>query len=668
MSLELVELDFTDDFGDIFLEALEPDPFITVSQWADERRILSQKASSEHGPWRTARTPYLRRPMDDLSVTSTVNEVVMVFGAQLGKSESLNNWIGYTMDVAPGPALFVQPTIDLAKRYSKMRIAPMIEATPSLRDKVRTPRERDSGNTVLMKEYPGGLTIFGGANAASGLASMPIRYLAGDEIDRWPLSVDEEGSPVAIVTARTRTFGSRRKHAWTSSPTVLGRSAIWTKWESSNKQHLRLPCPHCGHRQCLEWDRIRYDTSDPLLPEGLSRPPVLICEECGTGIEEDAKSWWYNPDVWQDDWWEAERPEVATQGYHLNSFYSPLGWYSWTNAVLDYEKAKDTPLELQAWINTVCALCWVEDGDSPDWEVLYRRREKYPIGIVPDGGMLLTAGCDVQRNRLEVEIVAWGPNLESWSVEYLVFEGDTGVIQTDPNAKCPWRELQKLLAKEWACESGGTLPLSRLAVDSGDQTQIVYQWVRSQHDSRVMATKGMDTQTAMLGMPKAQDITIQGTLHKGGVKVWPLGSSVGKRELYGWLKAEIPINTDTYPKGWCHFPEYGEDYFMGLTAEQLIIKTVRGYPKAVWERIRTRNEPLDCRVMARAALYAIGADRWSPEQWASRASRIGSKATTRIRKATEDYSPPMETNAAKKEKRRRGGGWLSGGGSGGWLG
>ena len=661
-----MKLTDTDDYAAAFYRGLEPDPLITVSEWADQRRVLSQKASSEHGPWRTARTPYLRKPMDDLSITSTVTEVVMVFGSQLGKSESLNNWMGYTMDIAPGPALFVQPTIDLAKRYSKMRIAPMVEATPTLCDKVKTPRERDSGNTVLMKEYPGGLLILGGANAASGLASMPIRYLGGDEIDRWPLSVDDEGSPVAIVTARTRTFGPRRKHAWTSTPTIRNRSAIWAKWENTNQQYLRLPCPHCGHRQVLEWDRMRYDTKDPLLPSALSVPPVMICEECGTGIEEDAKSWWYNPTVWQDDWWEATYPDVAAQGYHLNSFYSPIGWYSWTDAALDYEKAKDTPLELQAWVNTVCALCYAEDGESPDWENLYRRRELYPLGTVPSGGLLLTAGCDVQRNRLEVEIVAWGPNLESWSVEYLIFTGDTSTVQSDPAVPCPWRQLAALLAKEWPTADGGTIPLTRLAVDSGDQTQTVYTWVRDQHDLRVMATKGMDSQTGLLGLPRSQDVTIRGKLVKGGVKLWPLGSSTGKRELYGWLKIDPPLDDEKLPRGWCHFPEYAEDYFEGLTAEQLICKTVRGFPKWVWEKTRTRNEPLDCRVMARAALAATGADRWTAEQWESRASRIGLRISEKMQKTKQVVTQGAKPAQSEQKKERRKGGWLSGGG-GGWL-
>jgi phage terminase large subunit GpA-like protein len=604
--------------------------------------------------------------MDDLSVTRTAQEVVMVFGSQLGKSESLNNWVGYTMDIAPGPTLFVQPTIDLAKRYSKMRIAPMIEATPTLRGKVRAPRERDSGNTVLMKEYPGGLTILGGANAASGLASMPIRFLAGDEIDRWPLSVEEEGSPIGIVTARTRTFGSTKKHAWTSTPTIYGKSAIWTKWEQSNQQVLKVPCPHCGHRQTIEWERIRYDQKDPMLPTALSRPPVLICEECGTGIDEDTKAWWYDPDVWQDSWWEELNPGIATQGYHLNSFYSPLGWYSWTDAVTEYEKKKDSPLELQTWMNTVCALCWMEEGEAPSWENLYRRRERYPLGIVPSGGMILTAGCDVQGNRLEVEIVAWGPDLESWSVEYLILEGNTSTIQTDPNVPCPWRELSKLLHKEWPCESGGSLPLTRLAVDSGDQTQTVYAWVRSQHDSRVMATKGMDTTTTIVGIPKPQDVTIRGKMIKGGFKVWPLGSSVGKRELYGWLRIEETFDGENSPRGWCHFPEYSEDYFKGLTAEQLVCKMVKGFPKWTWEKTRTRNEPLDCRVMARAALSSIGADRWSADQWKERTERIGQRFKQKLQEKRDNPVEQKSESASPQPRRRRGGGWLSGGGSSLW--
>jgi phage terminase large subunit GpA-like protein len=363
------------------------------------------------------------------------------------------------------------------------------------------------------------------------------------------------------------------------------------------------------------------------------------------------------------------------RGFHISSLYSPLGWFSWTDAARMHEKARGDADRMRVFENTVLGRPWQEVGDAPPWEELYRRREQYAVGTVPPGGLLLTAGCDVQRNRLEVEVVAWGPDLESWSVEYLVIEGDTSTIQADPERPCPWRELSKLLQREWSCAGGGTLPLARLAVDSGDQTQIVYEWVRRCHDLRVMATKGMDSQAALLGLPKAQDVTIRGKLLKGGVKLWPLGSSAGKRELYGWLRMEQPLEGEKLPRGWCHFPEYPESYFQGLTAEQLVCRTVRGFPKWTWEKIRTRNEPLDCRVMARAALAATGADRWTVEQWEERAGRVGLKISERLKR--EPKAAPVPTSADQpaaveaKPKRERRGRWLDGAGvrgrRGGWL-
>jgi phage terminase large subunit GpA-like protein len=344
------------------------------------------------------------------------------------------------------------------------------------------------------------------------------------------------------------------------------------------------------------------------------------------------------------------------------------------DAALMHEKARGDVDRMRVFENTVLGRPWQEVGDSPPWDELYRRREHYPVGTVPKGGLLLTAGCDVQRNRLEIEVVAWGPDLESWSVEYLVLEGDTSTIQADLERPCPWRELGKLLQKQWQCDGGGTLPLARLAVDSGDQTQIVYEWVRRQHDLRVMATKGMDSQASLLGLPKAQDVTIRGKLLKGGVKLWPLGSSAGKRELYGWLRMDQPLDGEKPPRGFCHFPEYGDAYFQGLTAEQLVCKTVRGFPRWQWEKIRSRNEQLDCRVMARAALAATGADRWDVEQWEDRAGRVGMKISERLKQEPKPAAlvKPVADQPAKAEKKRKGSRWLKesserGRRGGGWL-
>jgi phage terminase large subunit GpA-like protein len=612
-----------------FRRGMEPDPLLSVSEWADQRRVLSAKASSEHGPWRTARTPYLRKPMDDLSATSTVQEVVLVFPAQSGKSEALNCWMGYVMDIAPGPALFVQPTIDMAKRYSKMRIAPMIEASPSLQDKVKAPRERDSGNTQLMKEFTGGFLILGGANAASGLASMPIRYLGGDEIDRWPSDVDEEGNPLAIVEARTRTFGVRKKMAWTSTPTIAGRSAIWGKWEQSNQQMLKLPCPHCNHRQILSWDRLSYDAKDPGLPNTLHTPPVLFCEECGAAIEEDTKAWWYDPEVFDDAWWEALFPERQVQGYHLNGLYSPLGWLSWTEIAVGYEKAKDNPADLKPWTNTVLAECWNDDGEAPDWEALYSRRELYELGTVPEQVAVITCGIDVQMDRLELEVVGWGPGMESWSLDYQVLAGDTA-------QPAVWRELTKFIRSEFGRGDGQRLPIRMTAIDSGFRSQEVYRWVRGQAGNRVIAIKGgSDSQTSIIGTPSRVDVLRNGKSLRGGVKIWPVGSSTAKSELYGWLRRPMPDEGEPLPHGWCHFPQHGEEWFRQLCAERLT-NTIdrRGYTKFEWIKTRPRNEALDCRVYARAAVALVGADRWSDERWDE--ERLGH--------ATRPAPVPVETS------------------------
>lgn len=600
-----------------------PDPLMTVSEWADARRMLSPKASAEHGRWRTARTPYLREPLDAFSVASQVEEIVLVFSSQSGKSEGMNNCAGYALDIAPGPLLIIQPTMDLAKRYSKMRIGPMIEATPTLAEKVKPSRSRDSGNTILMKEFLNdALLIMGGANAASGLASMPIRYLLMDEIDRFPMDVDDEGSPMALAEARTRTFGRRKKIVSTSTPTLAGCSAIWAKWEQSDQRRYHVPCPHCGHEQVLTWAMMRWDPKDPLLPRGrLSQPPVVICEGCGEGIEERAKSRWYGEDLGR---WKAENPESPVRGYHLSGLYSPLGWLSWVEIVVGYERAKDDPVRLKVWTNTVLAECWAEVGEVPDWEALYRRREQYQRGVVPAGGLVLTAAADVQRDRIEMEVVAWGPGMESWSVDYIVLQGDTSTIQSDPMKPCPWRQLTEELGKVYQCAAGGELRISKAAIDSGDQTAVVYAWVRAQSDPRIAAIKGRGNLSSPVGIPTKQDVTFRGQRAKHSVKLWPVGVDMLKSELYGWLRQPPPLNEgDPMPRGFCHFPEYGEEHFLGLTAEEMMARLVRGFTVYTWQKTRQRNEQLDVRVYNRAAATMLGVDRWPEGEWERRRAALG---------------------------------------------
>ncbi|MBF0402307.1 MAG: phage terminase large subunit family protein, partial [Magnetococcales bacterium] len=270
-------------YDQAYFQGLRPDPLLLVSQWADRHRVLSSVASSEPGLWRTARTPYLREVMDCLSPSSPVERVVFMSGSQLGKTESGLNWLGYIIHQSPGPILMVQPTVEMAKTYSKQRLDPMVESSPVLQDIVREPRSRDSGNTLFLKEYPGGILRMTGANSAAGLSSMPVRFLFLDEVDRYPGDVDGEGDPVALAIQRTVTFANR-KVLIVSTPTIQGFSRIEAAYEESDQRRYWVPCPHCKQEQVLEWTQVRW-------PGDEREKAFYVCIHCDETIHEHHKGW-----------------------------------------------------------------------------------------------------------------------------------------------------------------------------------------------------------------------------------------------------------------------------------------------------------------------------------------------------------------------------------------
>lgn len=578
-----------------FNSGLRPDPLLKVSEWADGFRMLSQTASSEPGRWRTERTPYLKEIMDALSPSSPVEKVIFMKGAQIGGTEAGNNWIGYIIDQAPGPMLVVQPTVEMGKRWSKGRLAPLIDDTPALRDKVKDPRSRDSGNTVQSKEFTGGIVVVTGANSAVGLRSMPVRYLFLDEIDAYPGDADGEGDPVSLAIQRTATF-ARRKILLVSTPTIQGLSRIEREFEASDQRYYWVPCPHCHTFQILKWPQVQWD-DEPLNAH-------YVCIECKEKIQHHQKTWMLANGQWRA----ASESNGKIAGFHISSLYSPVGWLSWGQAAQNFLHAKENEQLLKVWINTTLGETWVDKGEAPDWQRLFERKENYPIGVVPFGGLVLTAGVDVQKDRIEVEIVAWGQKRESWSVDYQVFEGDPGKAST-------WQHLSALMSTLFLSEDGLERPISMIAVDAGYATQEVYGWIRSQPPGRVMAVKGIDKALVPVGAPSRVDVTILGQKLRRGAKLWPVGVSVLKSELYHVLK--LSQSDEGFPAGYCHFPAYGPEYFKQLTAEQLVTKISKGYPKREWQKIRERNEALDCRVYARAAAIAIGADRWNENKWKS---------------------------------------------------
>ncbi|MGE0252948.1 MAG: phage terminase large subunit family protein, partial [Alphaproteobacteria bacterium] len=395
-------------------DGLAPDPLLTVSEWADRHRWLSPRASAEPGRYRTDRTPYMRAIMDALSPAHPARRVVFMKAAQVGATEAGNNWIGYVIHHAPGPMLAVQPTVELAKRFSRQRIEPLIAESPALRERVRPARSRDAGNTVLSKEFPAGLLVMTGANSAVGLRSMPARYLFLDEVDAYPPSADEEGDPVALAEARTRTFAWRSKAFLASTPTVRGLSKIEREYEASDRRRYFLPCPHCEVMQWLAFERLRWEKAKP-------ETAHYECEGCGQHIEEHHKTAMLAAGEWRAT---AVSADPGTIGFHLSSLYAPVGWFSWEDIARACEGAQDDEAR-RGFRNSVLGETWEERGEAPDWERLFERRESRVLGIAPQGVLFLTAGIDVQRDRIEASVWGWGRGKESWLVDHRVLEGDT---------------------------------------------------------------------------------------------------------------------------------------------------------------------------------------------------------------------------------------------------
>lgn len=579
-----------------FREALKPDPILTVSEWADMHRVLSKLSSSESGRWRTARTPYLKEIMDVLSPTNIAKKVVFKKSSQIGGSECGNNWLGYIIDHSPGPVMIVQPTVDTAKRNSKLRIEPLIEESPRLKEKVRLAKSRDASNTVQQKDFQGGTLVMTGANSVAGLKSMPARFLMLDEVDEYPRDLEKQGDPISLVMARSRTF-SRRKAYVVSTPTIDGQSKIAEEYENSDQREFQVPCPHCKHFQTLKFTSLQW-------PKGKPSEASYFCDGCGEEILEFEKTEMLNQGVWV-----AKNPGHETIGFFINSLYSPIGWYSWGDIARDYEEAKreyeteKKTEKMRTFTNTVLGETYKEMGDAPEWERLYHRREAYEIGTVPEGVIFLTAGADVQKDRIEVELVGWGQNKESWSIDYQTFQGS-------PSSSKVWKDLEEYLGKSFKGEDGIEFPIRMTAVDSGYETQHVYNFVRRFPSDRVVATKGMDHLSVIVGFPKSVDAKMNGKTFRRGVKVWGIGVSIIKSELYGWLKLDQPLDGESFQGGFCHFPQYDAEYFKQLTAEKVMIKRNRkGFAAMEWVKDRERNESLDCRAYARAAASMAGLDR-----------------------------------------------------------
>lgn len=580
-----------------FLDGLRPTPIQTVWEWSDANRVLGSGAAAEPGPYRTARFPFLFKIYEDLSPMSAVQKVVVMKAAQLGFTEATINTIGCYMDIAACPIIYVTATNDMAENVSKERLDVMIENCEPLRAKVPKKGGKEGGNTNLYKTFPGGSITLTGSNSASALRSRPARVLVLDEVDSYASDLQGEGSPVVLAERRTATFGDRRKVVMFSTPKLEETSIIKKEFELTEQQKYNVPCPHCGTMQELIWEQMRWEQGKP----NTAQYQCIHCEEL---IEERHK-----PRMLAAGSWVATKPEnfrATVRGYHINALYSPYGQYSWSDAVDLYEKGLTNATDMKGFVNTVLGFPYQEESDAPDWERLYERRSVYQMGTVNRDVGLITAGADVQGDRIEVEVVGWCKRKISYSIEYLIIHGNT----TQPQV---WAELAKIVQREYVRDDGKQMRINRMFIDAGYNTQHVYDFCLAHGMMIAMPIKGQEHLGTIVSTPNEIIHHTQTGKRMNGLRLWPVGVNVVKSELYNWLR--LSNTGDEVPDGYCFFPQYDEKYFRGITAEALQYKDIRGYDRPMWVKKYPRNEPLDCRVYARAAAYSLGMERFSDDYW-----------------------------------------------------
>lgn len=510
--------------------------------------------------------------------------VTVMTSAQVGKTEIINNVVGFFMSHDPCPILVIQPTLEMGMAWSKDRLGPMVRDTPCLVGRVKEARARDSQNTILHKTFPGGHITIAGANSPASLASRPVRIVLFDEVDRFPASVGmgerSEGDPVKLGMKRTKNFFNR-KILLTSTPTVMGVSRIEASWMQSDQRHCMLPCPKCGTLQKLLFSRTSQFA-------GISGGQLVFdkencswayyeCEKCKAQLGEPEK----HAMLRGGEWYVMKPAVTAHAGFHLNELYSP--WSTWLTVAREFLEAKQRRETLQVFINTTIGETWQEaEAYTINDETLLSRVENYTV--VPAEVLLLTVGVDTQDDRLELVIKGWGPDNQSWLIGYRVLYGT-------PSDLSVWKALDDILLANYKTDAGATLKIECVCIDSaGHFTQEVYKYVRLCMPRRVFAIVGRDGARPFIGKMTRNN--------RERARLIPIGVDDAKSTIYRRLQVETP------GPGYMHFNQDAtESYFHGLTAERQVIKRVNGFPRKVWElkSQSARNEPLDCEVYAMAA-------------------------------------------------------------------
>ncbi len=590
-------------YREAYCRGLTPDPDLWVDEWSDEyMRIPRDTGAAEPGKYRTARTPYAREPMRCLSPAHPCKRVVTKVASQLMKTQIALNWIGALIHMAPSNILTLLPSLGLAKRVSS-RIGKTIDATPELKARVAANRSRDARNTMDTKEFEGGTLFATTAGSAANLSELSARYIYGDEVDRWDVDVDQEGDPIKLAEARGSTFGRNAKFYFSSSPLIKGASRIDDLFMMGDQRHFYVPCPTCGHMQVLSWDRLLYS------PDFSTVHYQCAGSDCDVLIEEHHKS----EMLAKGEWRAHAKGDGETVSFQLNALYAPLGWHSWTMLAREFEEAKRAQdrgdLEpMQVFYNTRLAEVWDSAVEQTKAEVLQARalQEDYVLGTLPVGALALTASVDVQANRLELMMMAWGAGMERWVVDHQVIPGDPADERT-------WSLLDERLKVRYRHPCGVSLGILATGIDSGGHhTHEVYQFARVRRWRNVFALKGASKpgRPVIAQRPSQVDVTWKGQTERNGAELWIVGTDTAKDWIY---------NRYSFEKGpgALHFAkDLPDEFFQQCVAERKVARYVKGYKRIEWVKGKAdRNEALDLMVYNLAMANFLGLHRYGEQDW-----------------------------------------------------
>lgn len=566
---------------------LTPEEFLDVAEWADRYRVIAKESAAVPGKWETNKTPYMLEIMKCITDTKT-KKISIMSSAQVGKTEFLINVIARYIDMEPCAMLMIMPTLEMAKSFSHEKLSPTIRDVKRLREKVQV----DNNDTILRKKFCGGFLKMIGANSESEMSSRSIRIVLMDEVDRFPSSVGKEGDPIELADKRTTTFYNA-KSIRTSTPTIKGVSRIEKEFEKGSQENWALECPECKEMQILTWENLKWENRDP-------QTVKMVCDSCGS--LNDEREWKYNSEngrLNEGRWIAKFEDRKEHRSFTMNALASP--WISWKEIVTKFYESKDNQTELQTFYNTVLGLPWtVNNLDVKDYKKIFSRNRveytEYPdVFDLHSDIKFLTAGVDVQDNRLEVEVVGHGENGKTYGVLYQMILGN-------PTSQKTWQRLDTLLMKGFMhSETGAEMRIAATFIDSGYSTLDVYRFVATRKERNVFAVKGIggEGKYPIIGISKIKKEGIP------EIDLINLGVNSLKDNLYSKIDIELGEENS------CYFNSdekagYSLDYFKALTAEVKRLKRVNGMTKLVWEVVEgRRNEALDIRNYANAAAVLI---------------------------------------------------------------